>query len=121
MFGKLWHKHIDECIDTINDYRSQLQCGTIYTENNDDKGYTANNNDGFATYHEHMNKHFKIMTFLYSNWKDIYFLKGTDEDFIRQIKSYEEKAAHDDAPDSAASVLRLLEGEGIEAVNGLVI
>lgn len=121
MFGKLWHKHIDECIDDINVYRSQLQCGTIYTENNDDKGYTANNNDGFATYHEHMNKHFKIMTFLYSNWKDIYFLKGTDEDFIRQIKSYEEKAAHDDAPDSAASVLRLLEGEGIEAVNGLVI
>lgn len=121
MFGKLWHKHIDECMQEIEMYRSKYLCGTIYTENNDDKGYTAKNNENFATYHEHMNKHFKIMTYLYSRWPDIYFLPGTDEDFIRQIKSYEEKAKHDDAPDSAASAIRLLDGEGIETLEGIMV
>ena len=61
------------------------------------------------------------MTYLYSSWKDIKFLKETDEEDIRQIQSYEEKAKHDDCPDSAASVIRLLEGEGISTVSGLVL
>ena len=121
MFGKKWDKHIDECIDEINMWCEKFRCGTVYTENNDDKGYTAKNNDNFATYHESMNKHFKIMTYLYSNWKDIKFLKDTDDDYIRQIQSYEEKAKHDDCPDSAASVIRLLEGEGVEAVSGIMV
>ena len=61
------------------------------------------------------------MTYLYSNWKDIKFLKDTDDDYIRQIQSYEEKAKHDDCPDSAASLIRLLEGEGVEAVSGIMV
>ena len=121
MFGKKWNKHIDECIDEINMWCKMFRCGTVYTENNDDKGYTAKNNDNFATYHESMNKHFKIMTYLYSNWKDIKFLKDTDYDYIRQIQTYEEKAKHDDCPDSAASAIRLLEGYGIETVSGIVV
>ena len=121
MFGKKWNKHIDECIDEINMWCKMFRCGTVYTENNDDKGYTAKNNDNFATYHESMNKHFKIMTYLYSNWKDIKFLRDTDYDYIRQIQTYEEKAKHDDCPDSAASAIRLLEGYGIETVSGIVV
>lgn len=121
MFGKKYDKHIDDCIDEINFWCEHFRCGTVYTENNDDKGYTAKNNDNFATYSEHMNKHFKIMTYLYSNWKDVKFLKDTDEDYIRQIQSYEEKAKHDDCPDSAASAIRLLEGEGIETVSGIMV
>ena len=87
MFGKKYDKHIDDCIGEINFWCEHFRCGTVYTENNDDKGYTAKNNDNFATYSEHMNKHFKIMTYLYSNWKDVKFLKDTDEDYIRQIQS----------------------------------
>lgn len=121
MFGKKYDKHIDDCIGEINFWCEHFRCGTVYTENNDDKGYTAKNNDNFATYSEHMNKHFKIMTYLYSNWKDVKFLKDTDEDYIRQIQSYEEKAKHDDCPDSAASAIRLLEGEGIETVSGIMV
>lgn len=121
MFGKKYDKHIDDCIGEINFWCKHFRCGTVYTENNDDKGYTAKNNDNFATYSEHMNKHFKIMTYLYSNWKDVKFLKNTDEDYIRQIQSYEEKAKHDDCPDSAASAIRLLEGEGIETVSGIMV
>lgn len=121
MFGKKYDKHIDDCIGEINFWCEHFRCGTVYTENNDDKGYTAKNNDNFATYSEHMNKHFKIMTYLYSNWKDVKFLKDTDEDYIRQIQSYEEKAKHDDCPDSAASAIRLLEGEGIETISGIMV
>lgn len=121
MFGKKWDKHIDECIEEINMWCERFRCGTIYTENNDDKGYVAKNNDNFATYHESMNKHHKIMTYLYSNWKDVKFLKETDEDYIRQIQSYEEKAKHDDCPDSAASAIRLLDGEGVETVSGIMV
>lgn len=121
MFGKKYDKHIDDCIGEINFWCEHFRCGTVYTENNDDKGYTAKNNDNFATYSEHMNKHFKIMTYLYSNWKDVKFLKDTDEDYIRQIQSYEEKAKHDDCPDSAASAIRLLEGEGVETISGIMV
>lgn len=121
MFGKRWHKHIDDCLTEIKMWCDLFRCGTVYTESNDDKGYTAKNNDNFATYSEHLNKHIKIMTYLYKNWKNIKFLKDTDESYIRQIQSYEEKAKHDDAPDSAASAIRLLEGEGVEAVSGIVI
>ena len=121
MFGKKYDKHIDDCIGEINFWCEHFRCGTVYTENNDDKGYTAKNNDNFATYSEHMNKHFKIMTYLYSNWKDVKFLKDTDEDYIRQIQSYEEKAKHDDCPDSAASAIRLLEGEGVETISDIMV
>lgn len=121
MFGKKYDKHIDDCIGEINFWCEHFRCGTVYTENNDDKGYTAKNNDNFATYSEHMNKHFKIMTYLYSNWKDVKFLNDTDEDYIRQIQSYEEKAKHDDCPDSAASAIRLLEGEGVETVSDIMV
>ena len=75
MFGKLWQKHVDDCIDDIKMFRNQLRIGSIYTEDNDDKGYTAKNNK-FIAYHEKMNKNSKIMTYLYENWKDIIFIKG---------------------------------------------
>ena len=43
------------------------------------------------------------------------------EEYIRQIQSYDEKAKHDDSPDSAACAIRLLEGYGIETVSGIVV
>lgn len=107
MFGKLWDKHIDQCLPEIQMWREKLRIGSIYTEDNDDKGYTAKNNR-FIAYHEDMNKHYKIMTYLYSHWKDIEFIKETDESFIMQIQSYNEHAAHDDSPDAAASIIRQL-------------
>ena len=51
----------------------------------------------------------------------IKFLEETDEDYIRQIQSYNEKSKHDDCPDSASSVIRLLEGEGVSVVSGIMV
>lgn len=106
MFGKKWDKHVDDCIDEMYIWRDKFKAGTIYTEKNDDKGYTAKNNKGFKVYNELMNKHFKIMTYLYTNWQDVYFIRETDSEYIRQIQSYDENASHDDSPDSAASIIR---------------
>lgn len=109
LFGKLWEgKHVDDCLTDISFYRQQYRSGTNFTEKNDDKGYLGKNFPSTATYQESMNKHFKIMTYLYPNWKRIKFIKGTDEAYIRQIQGYCEKAKHDDAPDSAASLIRYL-------------
>lgn len=108
VLGKLWDKHIDDCMADIEVLRLQHKCGTIRTENNDDKGYLAKNNKFIFSYHEKQNKHFKIMTFLYPTWKKIKFLKGTDISYIKQIQHYNEKAKHDDSPDNLASIIRFL-------------
>jgi len=113
IFGKLWHKHVDDCLEMIYKYHSDMLAGRLYTEDNGDKGYLAKEIRRRSpirafTYHENMNKYIKITTYLKAAWKDVIFVKGTDIEYINQICDYTEEAEHDDAPDSAASVLRLL-------------
>ena len=61
-----------------------------------------------VTYHESMNKYLKIVTHLKSVWDKLYFTEGTEETYIKQVLDFYENAAHDDAPDSAACIARLL-------------
>lgn len=117
LFGKLWHKHIDDVEDEIIQYYKQFMCGKLYCETNADKGYLAKDlrNKGVShviNYHEDTNKYFKITSYLKSVWKDVVFVEGTDEDYINQICDYNENAEHDDAPDSAASIVRTLWKKG---------
>lgn len=112
-FGKHWNKHIDDCLHEIKTLAELHRCGTIHTEMNDDKGYLAKNNSNISAYQERQNKHFKIMSYLYPVWKSIYFLKSTDDFYIRQIQNYNEKAKHDDCPDSAASLIRVYEKQTV--------
>lgn len=112
VFGKMWHKHIDECLDEIFAYRQQFNAGKIYCEDNGDKGYLAKEirkcGERAVPYHENMNKYVKITTYLKFAWNDVIFVKGTDEEYINQITEYNENAEHDDAPDSLASMIRRL-------------
>ena len=55
-----------------------------------------------------MNKFLKITSYLKSEWKNVYFVAGTDKDYIDQICDYNENAEHDDCPDSLASTIRML-------------
>ena len=50
----------------------------------------------------------KIVTYLKREWKNVIFVEGTDEEYIRQICDYNEEAEHDDAPDSLATLIRIL-------------
>ena len=112
VFGKLWNKHVDDCLDEIIRYKNGLNGGKIWCEDNGDKGYLAKEikkkNERAVTYHESMNKFIKITSYLKGDWNNIVFVQGTDEEYIQQICDYNENAEHDDAPDSLASICRLM-------------
>ena len=112
IYGRLWHKSVDECIDEIIAERKRLLAGKIWCEKNADKGYLAKalNEKGerTITYHEDMNKYMKIVTILKPDWRNVVFVEGTDQEYIDQICDYYEMAEHDDAPDSAACCIRIL-------------
>lgn len=110
MLGKLWAKHVKDCMPEIIRIRQQLNAGKIYCEDNGDKGYLGRDlrNDGerVVIYHENMNKFIKITSYLKAVWPDVIFVDGTDPEYIDQVCDYNENAEHDDAPDSAASIVR---------------
>lgn len=112
VFGKLWHKHVDECQDEIKKYMDELRADRIYCENNGDKGYLAKElrKKGVRaiTYRENQNKFLKITSYLKGAWENVYFVSGTDNEYINQICEFNENCEHDDAPDSLASVVRKL-------------
>ena len=112
VYGRLWPKAVDECIDEIIKDRKRLLVGKIYCETNADKGYLAKSlrekGERVVTYPETMNKYIKIVTHLKGEWPNIVFVKGTDQAYIEQILDYNEYAEHDDAPDSCACMMRLL-------------
>lgn len=113
LYGKLWRAHVDTVLDAALCDCERLMCGPVYCETNGDKGYLAREirRQGFGTrpYPEKQNKHYKISTFLRKWWGNVVFLEGTDPEYIGQILDYTEQAAHDDAPDSAACVCRVLD------------
>lgn len=112
IYGRLWQKHVDDCLPEIIRLRKAFNAGIIYSERNADKGYLAktlrDKGERADTYHEKMNKVVKITSYLKSEWKNVVFVAGTDAEYINQICDYTENAEHDDAPDSAASVVRKL-------------
>lgn len=112
IYGRLWRKHVDDCIDEIIRMRKTFNAGCIWCERNSDKGYLAKvlrqRGERAETYHENMNKFLKITSYLKNEWQNVIFVAGTDAEYINQICDYNENAEHDDAPDSAASVIRRL-------------
>lgn len=112
VFGKLWHKHVDDVTNEIIRLRKAFNAGRIAVETNGDKGYLSKalREKGELTqpYHEDMNKYLKISSYLKAEWRNVIFVDGTDEAYINQVADYNEDAEHDDAPDSLASMVRLL-------------
>lgn len=113
--GKLWRKHVDDCLPEIKTIHRRLLLGSVACEKNADKGYLAKElaAQGFLPflYSETTNKFMKISTYLRREWDNIRWLEETDPDYINQILDYSEFAEHDDAPDSAASLIRRMEKE----------
>lgn len=116
MFGKKWDKHVDDCLNEIELIHKELKLGTIHVENNGDKGYLAKEikKRGISVkeYHESQNKFIKIATYLRAEWSNIQWLDTTDPDYMAQVLDYTENAEHDDAPDSAASLIRQTKSKG---------
>lgn len=112
LYGKLWRKSVDDCYDKIVALCKELRCNNLHMETNADKGMVGKElrklGVNVRMYHEEMNKHVKIVTYLKAIWKDVVIVEGTDDKYIEQICEYNENAEHDDAPDSAACLARLL-------------
>ena len=110
VYGKKYQKHVDDCIDDILRLKAKYRAGTSWCEKNADKGYLAkelkHHGDLAQTYHEKMNKHIKISTYLKENWGRVYFTEDTDPEYIAEVLDYSEHAQHDDCPDSLASAIR---------------
>ena len=108
--GKRWERHVDDCLTQIAQIHEKFRAGTIYCEDNADKGYLKKEIRSMglpvAGYHESMNKFVKISTYLRKEWKNIIWLEDTDPEYINEVLDYNEFADHDDSPDSAASLLR---------------
>lgn len=115
VYGKLWRKHVDEVMPQIMADYQRLMLGRLHTETNADKGYSARKlkemGASVVPYPEHENKHVKIVTYLKEVWPKVVFVDGTDPQYINQICDYTEDAEHDDAPDSAASLARVMLGK----------
>lgn len=120
LYGKMWHNHVDVVIDRIIADAKRLACMPIYCENNADKGFLAkeirrkDNTIPVRGYHEKENKYQKISQYLRKWWSNVRWIEGTDRDYIAQIMDYTEDAEHDDAPDSAACICRILDRHNAE-------
>lgn len=116
LYGRMWRRHVDTVMDAALTECHRLMCAPIYCETNGDKGYLGRElrrrGAEVHLYQEKQNKYFKISTFLRKWWGNIVFLAGTDKAYIDQIMDYTEQAEHDDAPDSAACICRILDRRG---------
>ncbi|MGJ0706675.1 hypothetical protein [Enterococcus avium] len=111
-YGRKWQKHVDECLSEIFAVHKELRAGTFHVENNGDKGYLAKDlkkaGKHAKEYHEKANKFIKISTYLRKYWPEIIWLDSTDPEYMAEILDYTENATHDDCPDSAASLTRII-------------
>ena len=114
--GRLWQRHVGEVLPEIAEICNTFGVRRVYCETNADKGYLAKELRAAglktAAYHESMNKHLKITTYLLQAWRQITFTRDTDAGYLAQITAYTESAPHDDAPDSLASLVRAMERRG---------
>lgn len=115
LYGRLWNGHVDRVQEEIAGICRRMGLRLLLVETNADKGYAARafRRLGLTVrmYHERENKYMKIATHLRACWPNVVLVRGTDEGYLRQILDYRPNAAHDDAPDSAASLCRYLKGD----------
>jgi len=110
IIGFTYSGNVKNWLDEIARLCRKYCANAIYIEDNADKGYTADRlkEKGMrvCTYTERMNKHLKISTQLFEVWQFLEWDTGTDEEYLNQVLDYREKSEPDDAPDSAASLLK---------------
>ena len=125
VYGKCWRKHVEDCYGEIMQDYERFMCRRVSMETNADKGMVGKElrNMGFrvSLYAEKMNKYLKIVTYLKAIWKDVIFIEGTDVEYINQICDFNENCEHDDAPDSCASLARILYKKKDESDNYLPV
>lgn len=113
LYGRLWTGHVDTVLPEVQRLCDQYLLAPLYCETNGDKGYLARTlrkrGMQVRAYSEQLPKAVKIAVYLRKWWPRVRFLRGTDPKYLEQVMDYTDFAAHDDAPDSAACALRVLD------------
>jgi len=108
--GWVYDGHVKSWLPEISRLYKRYRAKAMHVETNADKGYVANDLREYdiivKEYAESQNKHIKISTRLFEAWEQIEWAEETDEEYLAQMTDYREKQEPDDAPDSAASLLR---------------
>ena len=126
MYGRMWQSHVDTVLDNILAIADKYGCAPLYCEDNADKGFLMKEvrrkkpEMPVRIYHEKENKYIKISSYLRKWWGDILWLQETDKNYLAQIQDYTEDAEHDDAPDSAACLCRVLDRRGLTGYRPLL-
>jgi hypothetical protein len=109
--GWVFNGNIEDHYNTVRGLWQKYNCGTLYMEDNADKGLAATQFTRLgipvSSYHEKENKHVKIIGHLYRDWSKIVWSTDTNSDYMEQIICYIEGEEPDDAPDSAACMCRI--------------
>lgn len=114
--GWTFENHVEDELDKLIERCKQYRVKKIYIENNPDKGYTAKllrsriaDKRYMIAVHEYaesMNKTMKIVTHLKGQWPNIVWDLDCEDTYLSMITDYREDQEPDDAPDSAASLIR---------------
>ena len=110
--GWTFSEHIEEKYGWIKSTMARYRCTKLWVETNPDKGFVAkalqNVGRGAITvfkYHEDMNKHNKIVSYLKHYWDSMVFAETCQPEYLLQICDYRQDQHPMDCPDSAASLL----------------
>lgn len=110
--GRLWQRSIHALLGDIREICEHFAAIAVHIETNADKGWAAQllREAGLPVraYHESLPKHLKIIGELHRGWPIMMISSQTDPEYLAQVIDYSQDAAHDDAPDSLASGLRVL-------------
>lgn len=117
VYGKLYKQPLDKIYLELAEEMWNCGVSTIFMENNTDKGLMGDKfrELGFnvISYHEHTNKHQKIVASIRPFWREsgeqflpcVQFVEETDKKYLSQIHDYKKGVRHDDAPDNLACLL----------------
>ncbi|HMV45545.1 MAG TPA: terminase family protein [Leptospiraceae bacterium] len=111
MFGDIWES-FDETYDRVEAICKEFNVSVLYMESNAAQGTFATEfrKRGIIVekVHSSNNKHLRIVTHLKNNLRGVTFLHRCTPEYIKQITDYSLSSKHDDAPDSAAGLIRAI-------------
>ncbi len=108
--GWIWPDNVVDVYSDIVRKLNEHKCGTLYVEDNADKGSSVRDISklypAVTGRTEHTNKHVKIIAFLKNKWSELIFAEDCQPEYLNQVLDYTEDADLNDAPDSLASLIR---------------
>ena len=114
--GWVWHENVVDVYQSIVDKLVKYKCGTLYVEDNADKG--AATRDLRKLYpavvgrNEHMNKHIKIISYLKPIFQTLNFADDCQPEYMNQLLDYTEDADLVDAADSLSALSKEMKLKG---------